>query len=191
MVTVVVPFRSGGKSRLPVELRKALALAMLGDVLGAATAAFSDVRIVTDDGEAMLAAADLGAEVVVDPGGGQGAAVIAALAGLEGQCLIVNADLPCVSPAALTDLGALDAAHVPARDGTTNALSIPSPERFEPLYGPGSSARFAAAGLAATRIPELVRDVDTLADLQHLSLPVGRRTSIFIDRHELGRASLR
>ncbi len=191
MVAVVIPFRAGGKSRLPVELRKGLALAMLGDVAEAATSSFPEVRIVTDDPEAALLGAEIGAVVVGDPGGGQGAAVAAALDGLEGGCLVVNADLPCVSSAALVDLAALRAAHVPARDGTTNALALPSPERFEPLYGAGSSARFAAAGLVVARIPELERDVDTLPDLDLLSLPVGWRTSLVLNQHKLDPATLR
>ncbi len=191
MVAVVIPFRAGGKSRLPVDLRKGLALAMLGDVAEAATSSFPAVRIVTDDREAALVAAEHGADVVADPGEGQGVAVIAALDGLAGPCLVVNADLPCVSPAALVDLAARGSAHVPARDGTTNALALPSPERFEPLYGAGSSARFAAAGLAVAAIPELEQDVDTLADIELLSLPVGRRTALVLNQHKLERARLR
>ena len=80
MATVVVPFRSGGKSRLPAAVRVDLALAMLGDVLEAAVAHGDDVRLVTDDAAAAAAARALGAEVIADPGGGQGAAVEAALA---------------------------------------------------------------------------------------------------------------
>ena len=49
MATVVVPFRSGGKSRLPAEIRVEVALAMLGDVLEAAVAQADRVRLVTDD----------------------------------------------------------------------------------------------------------------------------------------------
>ena len=105
----------------------------------------------------------------------------AGLAGLQGPCLVVNADLPCASPAALRDLAARGHAHVPARDGTTNALSLVSPERFEPLYGAGSSARFGAAGLPAAAIPELQHDVDTFADLELLTRPVGRRTSVVLE----------
>lgn len=191
MVAVVIPFRAGGKSRLPVELRRELALAMLADVVEAATSSFPDVQIVTADREAALAAADLGAAVVADPGGGQGAAVVAALARLRGQCLVVNADLPCLTPAALVDLASRGAAHVPARDGTTNALALPAPERFEPLYGAGSSARFAAAGLVVATIRELEQDVDVLADLELLSLPVGRSTALVLTRHELDRAGQR
>ena len=49
-----------------------------------------------------------------------------------------------------------------ARDGTTNALSLPDPEIFAPLYGPGSAERFRAhAPFATARIPELENDVDT------------------------------
>ena len=191
MAAVVIPFRAGGKSRLPVELRRELALAMLGDVVEAAASCFPAVRVVTDDDEAMVAAAALGADTAVDPGGGQGAAVTAALVGLHGQCLVVNADLPCASPAALRDLAARGSAHVPARDGTTNALSLVSPERFEPLYGAGSSARFGAAGLAVAAIPELQHDVDILADLELLTRPVGRRTSLVLNQHRLVRARLR
>jgi len=191
VVAVVIPFRAGGKSRLPVELRKELALAMLGDVVESARSSFSEVRIVTDDREGALVAAELGADVIVDPGGGQGVAVVAGLAGLEGQCLVVNADLPCASAPALVDLAARGPAHVPARDGTTNALALRSPEGFEPRYGPGSSARFAAAGLAVVAIPELELDVDTLSDVERLSLPVGRRTELVLKQHKLDSASLR
>src|SRR5579864_6185527 len=112
---------------------------MLGDVL-AAGVAVGEPRVVTGDAEAAALARDVGAEVVDDPGGGQGAAVETALRGLEpGAILIVNADVPCVAP---DDLRALLAATpaggialVEALDGTTNAMSLPAPEAFAPLYG--------------------------------------------------------
>ena len=70
---------------------------------------------------------------------------VAALAGVEGICLVVNADLPRVRP---SDLGALAVparlgavAVVEAADGTTNALGLPLAEVFQPLYGPGSARR--------------------------------------------------
>ena len=56
MATVVVPFRSGGKSRLPAAVRVDLALAMLGDVLEAAVMHDGDVRLVTDDAAAAAVA---------------------------------------------------------------------------------------------------------------------------------------
>ena len=188
MATVVVPFRSGGKSRLPADVRTDLALAMLGDVLEAAVAHAGDVRLVTDDAAAIAIALGLGVELVSDPGGGQGAAVEAALLGAEGTCLVVNADLPCATPAALARLEDLAPALAAAADGTTNALAVPERTWFAPRYGAGSAARFAAAGLARISIPELGHDVDTLADLaalERLQLPLGRRTQRVLNQHNV------
>ena len=132
MAQIVVPFRGeNGKRRLdaPEDVRSELALAMLGDVLAAATA-IGRTLVVTDDEAGRALAAELGAEPVADPGGGQGAAVAAALARLgEGVVLVVNADLPCVVPhdlrtlAGAAELGAIG--YVEAADGTTNALALP------------------------------------------------------------------
>src|ERR671914_508458 len=132
-------------------------------------------------------ARELGADVCPDPGGGQGAAVQAALAELpESTVLVVNADLPCVVPhdlralAATAELGALGL--VEAHDGTTNALALPTPAAFAPLYGRGSAARFRARaeelGLdaVALALPNLAQDVDRLADLDGLALRAGPRT---------------
>jgi 2-phospho-L-lactate guanylyltransferase len=176
MTVTVVPFRAGGKTRLPETLRAVLALAMLADVLAAA-AAVGAVRVVTDDEAARVLAAEQGAEVVGDPGGGQGPAVLAGLAGLPGPALVVNADLPCVDDAVLRALLAAAPAHVAARDGTTNALALVDPEAFVPRFGPGSASRHAADGLTPVVLPALVDDVDTLADLKRLSLPEGSCTA--------------
>lgn len=185
--TVVVPFRAGGKSRLPASLRDEVALAMLGDVLEAATV-LGPVRLVTAALAAGHVAADLGADLVGDPGGGQGAAVLAALGGVDGPCLVVNADLPCATPSALARLAAGSPALVAAADGTTNALALPGPDWFAPLYGAGSAARFAAAGFARVAIPELEQDVDTLADLERLVQPAGPRTTLVVNHHKIGLA---
>ena len=177
MVTAVIPFRSGGKSRLPPALRVEAALAMLGDVLEAAVAAADHVRLITDDRAASMIAAEFGVELVADPGGGQAAAVSAGLSGVVGACIVVNADLPCATPAALARLAACGAALVSAQDGTTNALSLPDPSVFAPLYGAGSAERFRAhAPFATARIPELEVDVDTDSDLESLPLLSGTRT---------------
>ena len=188
MATVVVPFRSGGKSRLPAAVRVDLALAMLGDVLEAAVTHADDVRLVTSDEAAAAAARALGADVVPDPGGGQGAAVEAALLGIDGECLVVNADLPCATAAALGLFAELSPGFVAAADGTTNALALPDRTWFRPVYGAGSAARFATAGLGPARIPELAHDVDTLPDLERLALPLGRRTTLVLNRHKVGTA---
>ena len=89
----------------------------------------------------------------------------------------MNADLPAATPAALRRLAEAGLALVEAADGTTNALSLPDPRVFAPLYGPGSAARFRAhAGLATVRIPELELDVDSDADLERLGARLGPRT---------------
>jgi 2-phospho-L-lactate guanylyltransferase (CobY/MobA/RfbA family) len=103
---------------------------------------------------------------VEDPGGGQGAAVEAALAQAEGRTLVVNADLPRIESqdlrallAAIPDDGV---AIVEAPDGTTNALGLSEAALFAPLYGPGSAARFKERGAVAVDLPRLAEDLDTL-----------------------------
>jgi 2-phospho-L-lactate guanylyltransferase len=187
--TVLIPFAGPeGKTRLHESrrVRRALGQAMFCDVL-AACVPVGRTRVVTPDEDAAAAAVEAGAEAVADPGGGQGDAVRAALEGLEpGGILVVNADVPCVVPhdlrslLAATPAGSL--ALVEALDGTTNALSLPAPEAFAPLYGPGSADRFrehaASLGLEAVSValPNLADDVDTMEDLTRLQLRAGPRT---------------
>jgi 2-phospho-L-lactate/phosphoenolpyruvate guanylyltransferase len=169
---IVIPYRGDAKRRLASSARAAAAVAMLGDVVGAA-APLGRVIVVTDD----RAVVPGGAEIVVDPGGGQGAAVEAALATVSGHVLVVNADLPLVTTDSLRRLEASGLALVESRDGTTNALSLPDPALFAPLYGEGSAERFRAhAPFATVDIPELVEDVDTDADLERLAPLAGPHT---------------
>jgi 2-phospho-L-lactate/phosphoenolpyruvate guanylyltransferase len=199
MPTLVVPFRDAeGKSRLgplPGKARAALARAMLEDVVGACTAVGATF-VVAREGIHVA-----GAVLVPDPGGGQGAAVSAGLAaaalatGDTGPYLVVNADLPCVTARDLLALaGAVPEgglALAPAADGTTNALGLASPDLFAPVYGPGSAVRFAA--LATSRIvaaPNLVDDVDTVADLERLRARLGPHTRALLDsRRRVGAAA--
>lgn len=199
MPTIVVPFRGpGGKQRLaplPAEVRAAVATAMLADVLAAGAEVGETLVVAPEEArpDATRAAAGLPVRFVPDPGRGQGAAVRAALAAVvDGPVLVVNADLPCVTARDLYALlGALPdggVAPAEAHDGTTNALALASPALFEPLYGPGSAARFRALGAGgergaetptasgAVRIPNLADDVDTLDDLRRLSSRLGPRT---------------
>jgi 2-phospho-L-lactate guanylyltransferase len=190
MAGIVVPFRgSGGKQRLTgldVHGHRAVVLAMLLDVLAAATEVGRTV-VVTGDDDARRVAAEAGAEVVNDPGGGQGAAVAAAIGTFPSDgVLIVNADVPCVLPydlrslLAATPLGGI--ALVSSEDGRTNALSLPAPHLFEPLYGPRSAERFARAArdlgleVVTAAIPNLADDVDTLDDLERVRHRVGPNT---------------
>src|SRR5918996_72816 len=130
MAAIVVPFRgSAGKQRLAglgKESHRAVMLAMLADVLATTTQVGRTV-VVTGDEDGRRIASEAGADVVEDPGGGQGDAVAAAI-GLvpEDAVLIVNADVPCVLPydlrslLAATPLGGI--ALVASDDGRTNAL---------------------------------------------------------------------
>jgi 2-phospho-L-lactate guanylyltransferase len=172
VLTVVIPYRGDAKRRLPVELRAAAAVAMLGDVVEAALP-LGRVVVVTDD----AAVVPPGAELLADPGGGQSAAVQAGLATAAGPALVVNADLPLVTTDALRRLQGAGLALVESGDGTTNALSLPDPQAFAPLYGPGSARRFRAhAAFVTVSIPELVDDVDTLEDLERVAPFGGART---------------
>jgi 2-phospho-L-lactate guanylyltransferase len=184
MPSLVVPFRGAeGKSRLALPTaaaRVALVRAMLADVVAACSAVGPTFVVTPDD-----AAID-GVTIVPDPRRGQGEAVRAGLdaafaAAGPGPVLVVNADLPCVTARDLFALaGAIPEgglALVPAADGTTNALAVSSIDVFEAVYGPGSAARFAE--LAPSRIvdsPNLMDDVDTVADLERLVGRLGSHT---------------
>ena len=169
---VVVPYRGDSKRRLPAPIRAAVAVAMLGDVVAAAREV-GRVVVVTDDAGVVPA----GVEVVADPAAGQGAAVVSGLAHVDGHALIVNADLPLATPEAIERLAGAGLALVEAADGTTNALSLPDPAVFAPLYGPGSAVRFRAhAPFATVAIFELEADVDTGEDLERLGPRLGPRT---------------
>ena len=182
---IVVPYRANGKSRLPGPVRAELALAMLADVVTACVAA-APTTVVTDDAAAARLAEELGAAAAGDPGDGQGAAVGAALAGLDGPVLVVNADVPCAVPRDLRTLAEIGEAGalgvVEARDGTTNALALPRATLFAPLYGPGSAERFRShareqgVDSVAAAIPNLADDVDTIDDLRRVGVRAGPRT---------------
>src|SRR6266550_2018323 len=81
---------------------------------------------------------------------------------------------------AATTLGGI--ALVASADGRTNALSLPAPNVFDPLYGPRSARRFQRSardlGLetVVVAIPNLADDVDTAEDLDRLQLRAGRHT---------------
>jgi 2-phospho-L-lactate guanylyltransferase len=174
--TIVVPYRGDAKRRLPPGIRAAAALAMLGDVVEAALGV-GPVLVVTDDAGVVPP----GARWLSDPGRGLGAAVEEGLARVDGHALVLNADLPAATPAAVAELAASGLALVEASDGTTNALSLPDPSTFAPLYGPGSAARFrAAAPFATCAIQELEADVDTIEDLERIARILGRRTRLVL-----------
>jgi 2-phospho-L-lactate guanylyltransferase len=195
MAGIVVPFRGlAGKQRLTglaADTHRAVVLGMLADVL-AATTKVGETVVVTNDADGRVLATSAGARLVDDPGGGQSPAVAAALGSLDiDTVLIVNADVPCVVPPdlrallAATPLGGI--ALVASADGRTNALSLPAPNLFVPLYGPHSADRFQHAardlGLeaVAVSIPNLADDVDTREDLDRLQLRAGPHTQAALE----------
>ena len=78
-------------------------------------------------------------------------------------------------------------AIVASPDGRTNALGLPYPEVFRPLYGPDSARRFRGHVLELgfdfeeLALPNLVADVDTLADLGGLGPRGGARTRALVE----------
>ena|SRR5436190_9197669 len=195
MAAIVVPFRgTGGKRRLTglsAEGHDRLVLAMLSDVLAAATDV-ARTAVVTSDERGTGVARAAGAEAIADPGGGQNAAVAAALGLLPAvSVLILNADLPCARPYDLRSLFAATPpggiALVESPDGRTNALSLSGPDLFQPLYGPRSARRFRRAvrdvGLEAVgvAIPNLADDVDTPEDLERVHERAGANTQAALE----------
>ena len=185
MASVVVPFRGTDPKRrldhVSEHDRHRLADAMLADVLAAATAVGRVFVVAPEQPELPE-----GVTYVADPHRGQGAAVRAALdaavnAGAVAPFLVVNADLPCATARDLLALaGAVPAGGIAlaaAADGTTNALAVADDRLFEPCYGPGSAARFAALGPSLrVEAPNLIDDVDTMADLSRVASRLGTRT---------------
>jgi 2-phospho-L-lactate guanylyltransferase len=171
VIRIVVPYAGpGGKTRLELSPgeREELSLAMLADVIAAATSV-GRTWVVSPEPVS-------GADWIPDPGGGQGAAVEAALLEIEpGPVLVVNADLPLLTADDLLALAAATPDHgiaiAAAKDGTTNALGLSDTTLFASLYGEDSAARFRSHAehngheVVDVIRPGLREDVDTLADL--------------------------
>lgn len=183
---MLVPIKAFGAAKgrlaevLDVDERAALARRMAARVLAAA--APLPVVVVTADPEVRAFAAEHGADVAADPGGGLDAAVTAGVAyaaalGFE-EVVVAHADLPFAAGlAALT--GSTDACTlVPdRREDGTNVLVVPTAAGFRFAYGPGSFARHVAEaerlGLAvrAVRDARLGWDVDLPEDLDGVQDP--------------------
>jgi 2-phospho-L-lactate/phosphoenolpyruvate guanylyltransferase len=184
----IVPVKSLAlaKSRLAGLLdaaeRRALALAMLEDVLRAAERAASIDRtlVVSRDPTVLRAARALGAQPLPDRADGLNAAIaqaaqVARAAGAD-HMLALHADLPLVTPAELEGICAAprdraQLALAPARDGGTNALGCRLPPPLPFWFGRASLERHLAEarerGLEASlvRLPGLERDIDRPEDL--------------------------
>jgi 2-phospho-L-lactate guanylyltransferase len=200
---VVARVGHGAKSRLsPVldpDQRRALALAMLADVLGVcASARLDGVIAVVDDALAARTASATGAVALEDEGADMNAAVALGLrqAAQRGAstAIVLPGDIPLISR---DDVCALQRAAgdapravviAPSRDGQgTNALLLRPLEAIGPAFGPPSVERHVRLGLSASAEVHLVpdlglsMDVDTPIDLAQLAdLPVGPHTADFL-----------
>ncbi len=191
-------------------LRRELAGAMVADVLLALaqTGAIERTIIVTRE-QAVAHAARAQGAIVLDDEAEAGQSAAASLGvrraleeGIE-RILCVPGDCPALDPA---ELHALLSAHahsyrgeravviVPDRHGTgTNGLLLTPPDAIAPSFGPGSCERHRALALAADvdcsveRVPSLLLDVDTGADLDALRAQLaGHRDRALHTRAVLG-----
>lgn len=197
-VVAVVPVKplALAKSRLalPDVHRQALALAFAIDTVAALarTTYVVGVLVVTSDQTVAGRVEESGARVTGDCGTGLGAAVREGIRVASGWhpdsgVAVVPGDLPCLTPADVTDVLVASAADtggrgvfVPDRAGTGTTLVVQSTGVAAlTRYGPDSAARHRALGLRALdRAPAGARhDVDTLADLRAaMVLGAGPRT---------------
>ena len=196
MLHAIVPVKhlERAKMRLssvlsPAE-RRVLVLAMLGDVLYAlrATPAVEHVSVISRDSTVLHAAAQHGAEAIVDRMNGLNEALTQAATHVAargaGALLVLPADVPLVSPNNINELVAM-LGHAPSavlaasRDGGTNALLVRPPLALPFLYGANSLARHMAAarlcgmGIKIVRSPGLMLDVDQPDDLTLLAEAAG------------------
>ena len=209
---VPVKALAAGKSRLAGSLPRGalerLALAMLGDVVGAlrGTALLARVMVVTPDPRVADEAAALGAEPLLrdDPGLNPaldaGARVLAA-GGAE-RLLVVLGDVPGARSTELAELfGALDALGgrgavlAPSRDGGTSALLRAPWDVVPNRFGKDSAAAHRAAAREASvpyrelALASLAIDLDRLEDAHALrASPDAPRTRALLAELGVGSA---
>ena len=174
------------------DSRSALARTMFTDVLASLreVSALDALAVVTADPAAEADARRAGATVLPDTEeAGQSAAAAIGIShalaeGFE-RVLLVPGDTPLLDPGEVEALleGRGPVSIVPDRHGTgTNALVLTPPDAIAPSFGPGSLERHVtaaeAAGVPGTveRIPTLMLDVDTGADLSALMAALAERS---------------
>jgi 2-phospho-L-lactate guanylyltransferase len=174
--------------------RRALAKAMVSDVLHALRRAqrVDKVVVVTGESGAEALARAYDAESIPDDDRGHSHAARSGVdwaleRGYE-RVLLVPGDCPALDPHEIDELveggmSAPDVVIVPDRHGEgTNALLLAPPDAIAPSFGPGSRARHEQAAEAAGarwRIAEprsLVLDVDTADDIAALRAALEART---------------
>ena len=192
MIAALVPVKAldQAKGRLAAllsqEERRALALAMLEDVLGVLQAVprIERAAVVSPDADALARAQEMGAEPLSEPPVCRGVnqalahASVALADGGADALLIVVADLPAALPADIDSV--LDAlpecgvALVPTDDRGTGAIALRPPDVIPFRFGRRSSVAHkreaVARGLPARvlHLASLSRDVDEPDDLADL-----------------------
>ncbi len=184
---VVIPVRAfeGAKSRLgavlDAEERRDLVERLLRRAVAAALATdgVTDVVVVSPDPDVLAIAGSAGARGVVQQSRGLNPALQEARDTIVAdRLLIIPADLPAVTPAALAEVlatgdraGTPSVVLAPDRHGRgTNALLLDPPEVIDPAFGGDSRAGHAwlasSADAAFAEVPDvLALDVDTPDDL--------------------------
>jgi 2-phospho-L-lactate guanylyltransferase len=170
--------------------RRALAEAMVTDVLIALRRAKGVDEVLVVSGETMAVALAAGydaAAVIDDPddishSAAAARGVQAAMERGATRVLLVPGDCPALDPAEIDELledaegvDTPDVVVVPDRHGDgTNALLLTPPDAIRPAFGPGSRERHerlaeeAGATCTAIAVPTLGLDVDTVDDLAAL-----------------------
>lgn len=198
---VLIPVNELGRAKgrlsemLDPATRASLSLATVGTVVEAVRAAGHEPVLLTRDRQ--VRASFEGAASVLDEDANvrglnahlESAIARLAAAGALDELLILHADLPLATAAAVREIiGAAPAPPsvtlVESPDGGTNAMLVRPPGRFALAYGPGSFALHrAAAEKAGMRVevisaPALALDLDTAADVERLmASPEGRNSA--------------
>ena len=198
---VVLPVKGGAeaKTRLAspgVADEGALAIAFARDLLGSVRQVPEVLAVIVVSADALVRevlGVD-GANLIADPGHGLNRAAEAGIvagraAHPNAGVVVMLADLPCVTPADVTQALAAAAAHqrsfVRDAEGTgTTVVAVAAGVEVEPLFGPffgpSSATKHAAAGFVECLLPldsRIRLDVDTPADLAAaVSVGVGPHT---------------
>ena len=208
-IWAVVPVKDFelAKQRLAVayspSLRRALARAMLEDVLTALRAAehLAGVVVVTADPEAALLAGKLGARILFEHqvrGLNSAVTLAARNLAIEGRAgvLVVPGDIPALKPAEVAELVSAHGTGpavslIAAHDGQgTNALLATPPCGLSFHYGEGSFAKHCAAARHISiepticHAPGIAFDVDTPADIAVLKCLPHRSNTRALLEHE-------